>query len=144
MSKVSSNVLWSAYLLQSSTVEGNPFRHQIRPVRRSGFSGNHFAIFIVLRGDKLSLFLYQIGPCILQSSSIETLHKDFQFEHGIEMKTFLHSYSLLLRYKEILLMQTQHFRKIQQNFCVGSFGNLVAFNFPHSTKSTMITLSTLL
>lgn len=43
------------YLLQSSAVEGNPFRHQTRLGRWMGFSGNHLPIFILLRGDKLAL-----------------------------------------------------------------------------------------
>lgn len=114
---------------------------------KSGWSGEQDSVALTLllsfsSGVTSLLFFYttQVGPCILQSSSIETLHEDFQFEHGIEMKTFLHSHSLPLRHKKITLMQTQHFRKIQQNFCAGGFGNLVAFNPPHCTKSTIITL----
>lgn len=54
-STVSDNVFWNEYLSQSSAVEGKQLRLQIRPVRTQ-VSGNHFAIFILLRSDKLSFF----------------------------------------------------------------------------------------
>lgn len=44
-------------------------------------------LFSFCSGVTNSLFLNQIGPCLSQSSSTETLHEDFQFEHGISAFT---------------------------------------------------------
>lgn len=92
-------------------------------------------IFLLSSGMTSSLFvLHQsmhfvilVPQKLAQRLSVWTWHWD------ANVFAFTQSTSV----EESLLMQTQHFRKIQQNFCAGSFGNLAAFNIPHCTKSTI-------
>lgn len=143
MSKVRWQFALQNDLLRSSTVDRNLFNHQIRLVRKTGFSGPSLAISIRPHDNYLSFTIPdRLAPSI---SSLLSVLTNFVWKLPVLIWHWDGNISVFTQSPyEILLVVRQRYRKIQQSSYVGIWKIWIPHCHQHTVPGQWSSISSIL